>query len=104
MRRKWYEVTVELARHTTRGTHRHGPMNKMRKELKKNAALEGSAQQLPWTSSERQVLDPANPLLVDCSRGDQLKIFHHLANRDPKLVRVDDAGKARAISQPVCCL
>jgi len=44
-------------------------------------------------SSDRQVFDPAPPLILRGRNGDQLKILHHLAYRDPKLVRIDDAGE-----------
>jgi hypothetical protein len=39
----------------------------------------------------------------EMSPGDQFKVFHHLANRYTKLVRVDDARKLVVLAQPFSC-
>src|ERR1017187_42274 len=51
------------------------------------------------TSSDWQVCDPSRPLFFGCCRGDKFKILYHLTDRDPKLVRVNDAGKLFALPQ-----
>jgi hypothetical protein len=53
----------------------------------------GTHKASPRISTEWQVLDPARPLFLGCCCGDQLKVFHPLADCDPKLMCVDDAGE-----------
>jgi hypothetical protein len=55
-------------------------------------------------SPERQIFDSSRPLVLRCCPGDQFKVFHHLADRNTQLMRVDDAGEILALAQPSCSL
>lgn len=45
------------------------------------------------TSPEWQIFNSAPPFLLGCRSSNQSEIVHHLTNRDPKLVRIDDPEK-----------
>jgi hypothetical protein len=62
------------------------------------------ARKMKARSPERQIFDSSPPLVLRCCPGDQFKVFHHLADRNTQLMRVDVAREILAIAQPFCSL